>query len=141
MMILVALLGIFDKGWALYNIEESLDQQDEIMGQLLGTPPMTPQERERQKTMTLTIAIVGIVGACFGLIGGFCMVAVMGRKLAIASSIVAIIPGLHGCCILSTIVGVYALVMLLNKDVVLAFNSRGHAPRDYRQDDYDDRDR
>jgi hypothetical protein len=145
LMIIVALLGIGDKGWALFNLEESLEQQDDFR-QMFNQPKMTPAEKDRQRTTTLVISSVGVAGAVLGLIGGICMVAVVGRGFCIASSVVAIIPALHGCCFLSTCVGVYALIMLLNADVKLAFvgeppdRRRDEYDDDRRRDDYDDRD-
>lgn len=141
MMILVGLLGIGDKGWALLYLDESVEQQSEIR-QMFGQPPMTPAEKDQARTTTLIISGLGVAGAVIGLIGGFCMVAVVGRGFAITSSVIAIIPGLHGCCFLSTCVGIYALIMLLNANVKLAFDrgqyeSQNDNRGDRRDDDYD----
>ena len=144
MMILVGLLGIGDKGWQLLNLDESLTAQDQFR-QAMGLPPMNAAERGRQKTVTLVISAVGVAGAVLGVIGGICMVAVTGHRLALTSAVVAIIPVLHGCCFLSTCVGIYALVMLLNGDVREAFARRPAPRHDHDRgrfdDEYDRRDR
>lgn len=100
-------------------------------------------EFERQKAdmrsdKPLNLASYGL-GALLNLltvIGGFKMKGLSGYGLSMTGAITAIVP-FGGCCCLTTPVGVWALIVLLNPVVKQAF---GVGRRAEPEDDYDRRD-
>lgn len=73
---------------------------------------------------------VGVVSSLIGIgVGGFIIYGAMQMKnmsnygLALAASILVMIPCMSPCCLLGLPVGIWALVVLLNQDVKRAFPS------------------
>jgi hypothetical protein len=73
-----------------------------------------------------------LLAALLTLLGGICLYSHRGYALAVIGAILAAIPCLSpsGCCLLGNIVGVWAVVVLMNPDVKAAFRSRGLPPED-----------
>ena len=81
------------------------------------------------------LAVAGILNV-LTLVGGMKMRRLSGYGLCVAGAIAAIVP-LSGCCLLTTPIGIWALVVLLNPVVKAGFGVRKADP----EDDYDRRDR
>ncbi len=99
-------------------IEESQKQQPVEQRQKL------PPREEAIQEIKIQWPIYGIVGTIMGVlsfIGGTKMKALSGYALSMVGSIVSILPGFCCCCI-GAIPGIWALVVLLNSDVKLAFS-------------------
>ncbi len=99
-------------------IEEQ--QQNQPVEQRQKLPP----REESLQSLKIQGPIYGIVGTIMGVlsfIGGTKMKALSGYALSMVGSIVSILPGFCCCCI-GAIPGIWALVVLLNSDVKLAFS-------------------
>ncbi len=72
---------------------------------------------------SLSWAGVDFLASFLVILGGVRMLALKNYGLAILAAIVAALPGVScsGCCGLSVIVGIWALVVLINSDVRAAF--------------------
>lgn len=79
-----------------------------------------------QTTQSLISNIVSMVASFFIIFGGMKMKQLQGYGMAIAGSILAILP-CNCCCCIGAIPGIWALVVLLNSDVKLAFVRGGRA--------------
>lgn len=99
-------------------------------------------EFERQKADMRSDSPLNLVSYGLGtllnlltVIGGFKMRSLSGYGLSMTGAISAVIP-FGGCCCLTTPIGVWALIVLLNPAVKQGFGLQRVAP----QDDYDRRD-
>jgi hypothetical protein len=103
------------------NLQKQLDDQKE--------------QSRLDSPLNLGSTAVATVLNLLALIGGIKMRGLSGYGLAMTGAIAAVIP-LSGCCCLTTPVGIWAIVVLLNPVVKEGFGQRKAAPAD----DYDDRD-
>jgi hypothetical protein len=125
----------------LYDFQENM-----IKEQQKGQPPQQGQKQalppyeEYRKSSQLQ----GIVGGAISLVcsvliflGGSKMKHLQGYGLAVTGSILSIIPCTNSCCCIGTPLGIWALVVLLNSDVKLAFSRSAHISevRDVPPDD------
>jgi len=85
--------------------------------------PIPPYDEylKQQQIQNLGAAALQLIGSVFVVVGGMKMKALAGYGWAMAGSIIAIIPCTNSCCCLSIPFGIWALVVLLNADVKLAF--------------------
>ena len=83
-----------------------------------------PPREESLQSIKIQGPIYGIVGTIMGVltfVGGSKMKQLRGYALAMIGSIVSILPGFCCCCI-GAVPGIWALIVLLNGDVKLAFS-------------------
>ena len=96
-----------------------------LLGAGAGMAGLVPNEQAIDSLMTGTIGIISaIVGlAVSGLIvfGALRMKELRTYPLALAATVVAMIPCLSPCCLLGLPVGIWALVVLLRPEVKAAF--------------------
>lgn len=77
---------------------------------------------EQQTIQTLVISIFQLAGSGLMFVGGMKMKALESYGLSMTGAIVATISiCVNNCCCLSTPIGIWALVVLFNSDVKLAF--------------------
>jgi hypothetical protein len=88
-----------------------------------GQQPLPPYEEFRKSNQMQYIAYYAITLACSALIflGGSKMKQMQGYGWAIAASILSILP-CNSCCCIGLPIGIWALMVLLNADVKLAFS-------------------
>lgn len=67
-------------------------------------------------------SIIGMIIAALIIFAGIRMLKIQNRGFAIAASILAMIPCISPCCIIGLPVGIWALVVLNDNDVKMAFN-------------------
>jgi hypothetical protein len=93
-------------------------------GAPVGEPPMPPYEEYRKSTQMWYIISFAVQLACSGLIflGGSKMKQLQGYGTALAGAILSLIPCTNSCCCIGTPIGIWALMVLLNADVKLAFS-------------------
>lgn len=84
--------------------------------------PMPPYEEfvKTQQMWNVASGVLQLIGGVFIFIGGAKMKTLHGYGFGIASAILAIIP-CNICCCIGAVFGIWALVVLLNSDVKLAF--------------------
>lgn len=70
-------------------------------------------------------AVAALVGF-LGLLGGIRMAGLRSYGLAILAAVLTAIPVLSPCCLLGQVVGIWALIVLLNSDVHAAFKTRAN---------------
>ena len=89
-----------------------------------GQKPLPPYDEFRTSGSMQWIIFAAISLACSALIflGGSKMKQLQGYGLSIAASILAIIPCTNSCCCAGLPIGVWALMVLVNADVKLAFS-------------------
>src|SRR5262245_7191598 len=89
-----------------------------------GQQPLPPYEEFQKSGQMQNIAFYAISLACSALIflGGTKMKQLTGYGWAIAASILSIIPCTNSCCCAGVPIGIWALMVLLNADVKLAFS-------------------
>jgi len=95
-------------------------QKDQPVEQRQKMPPRD----EAIKSLKIEGPIYGIVGTILGVlgfVGGTKMKQLRGYAMAMVGSIVSILPGLCCCCV-GAVPGIWALIVLLNSDVKLAFS-------------------
>jgi hypothetical protein len=89
-------------------------------------------ERWMKTAIPLTVVWggVGLVVAIVGVLGGSRMIALRSPGLARTAAILTAIPfvSLMGCCLIGEVVGIWALVVLLNSDVQAAFRANAAPP-------------
>ena len=138
--LLVALLQVIGTLWIIVQpADAARKQQEEIFGSLEKSgllPPgfsKTVQEEQQKKTPEeekMSSVIQNIVGsvlmmaiAILTMLGGFRMRMLRSYALSIVGAISAAIPCLScgGCCGFGEIVGIWALIVLLNEQVKTAF--------------------
>lgn len=103
--------------------------QDLNKGQPQALPPYEEYVKQQQMQGT-AIGVLQLIGSVLITLGGIKMRSLDGYGLAMAGSIMAIIPlCTNQCCCLSMPFGIWALVVLLNADVKRAFalNARPEA--------------
>ena len=88
-----------------------------------------PMSREEEQIMAMFSGGMGIISALIGLImailifiGALKMMRLESYGLAIAVSIIAMIPCVSPCCFMGLPFGIWALVVLCNNDVKTAFH-------------------
>jgi hypothetical protein len=89
-----------------------------------GQQPLPPYDEFRKSNQMQNIVASAISLACSALIflGGTKMKQLQGYGLSIAASILSIIPCTNSCCCVGLPIGIWALMVLLNADVKLAFS-------------------
>jgi hypothetical protein len=96
-----------------------------LLGAGIGMAGLVPNEEAFDSLMTGTVGVISaIVGlAVSGLIvfGALRMKELRTYPLAMAATVVAMIPCLSPCCLLGLPVGIWALVVLLKPEVKAAF--------------------
>jgi len=98
----------------------------------VGEPPMPPYEEYRKSMQMWYIISSAVQLACSGLIflGGSKMKQLQGYGTAIAGSIMSIIPCTNSCCCVGLPIGIWAIMVLLNADVKLAFSRNLPKPQE-----------
>lgn len=83
-----------------------------------------PEEVQRQSLLTVGIGILVLVGCVLTILGGIRMRQLRTYGLAMTGSIVAAVPCLScmGCCGVGEVIGIWAIVVLLNEEVKAAFH-------------------
>jgi hypothetical protein len=116
-------------------------QQDMMKGQQ-GAQPLPPYEeyRDQQKLQGTISSGVSLLCSVLIFLGGSKMKNLQGYGLALTGSILSMIPCTNSCCCIGTPLGIWALVVLLNSDVKLAFSRTvggpdRDVPPDSRMDD------
>jgi hypothetical protein len=115
----------------LYDLQADLNKNQPAQNQ----QPLPPFD-EWVKTQQLTNGVAGVlqlVGSVLIFLGGAKMKALQSYGLALAGSILAIIP-CNACCCIGAPFGIWALVVLLNADVKLAFTRTPDVSRDISPD-------
>lgn len=74
-----------------------------------------------QGAMGVMINIISIIGGGFIVFGSMKMKALDNYAIAMAASIIAMIPCLSSCCILGIPIGIWSIVVLQDPDVKAAF--------------------
>jgi len=105
--------------WAIDKLEEAQQGQGAQQQQQQKLPPRPQAAKQQQIEGTITSALAIASGVVI-FIGGARMKELKSYGWAIAGSIVSIFPGLC-CCCTGLIPGLWALLVLFNPDVKLAF--------------------
>jgi hypothetical protein len=87
-----------------------------------GNPEVDQMIRKLMRASGAVRVILGALGSAFILIGALKMKKLEGYGLAVAASIIALLPCLNPCCIVGLPIGIWALVVL-NKPEVKAYFS------------------
>ena len=69
----------------------------------------------------VVVAILSMIGSVVVLLGSLKMMKLESYGFAMAAAIIAMLPGISGCCILGLPAGIWALVVLLKPEVKDAF--------------------
>jgi hypothetical protein len=85
--------------------------------------PMPPYEEwlKQQQIQGIASAAVSLICSFLIVLGAGKMKQLRGYGLAVTASVLSMIPCTNSCCCLATPFGIWALVVLLNSDVKLAF--------------------
>jgi hypothetical protein len=100
---------------------DMLKDQPKQPGQKPALPPYE-EYRESQKIQGIAGSAISLVCSVLIFLGGSKMKHLQGYGLAITGSILSIIPCTNSCCCIGTPLGIWAIVVLLNSDVKLAFS-------------------
>ena len=90
------------------------------------------------KPVNMISTLIGLVLNLLSITGGFAMRSGSGYGLALTGAITAIIP-FGGCCCVTMPVGIWALIVLLNRDVKEGFAARSQSTYDDRTEEQWDR--
>jgi hypothetical protein len=137
--LLVALLQVVGTLWiAVQPADAARKQQEEMLGQFEKIFPgvgkaakeqqaqqnKTPEEEKISSVIqNIGLSVLMIAIAILTMLGGFRMKSMRSYALSIVGAITAAIPCLScgGCCGFGQIVGIWALIVLLNEQVKAAF--------------------
>lgn len=72
-------------------------------------------------TLAIVFAILGLITAAFIIFGALKMKALESHSLAVAASVVALVPCLSPCCLLGLPIGIWSLVVLMKPEVKASF--------------------
>jgi hypothetical protein len=98
-----------------------------------GQPPVVPPYDEFKKQLVMQGSIGAVVNAICGVIitlGGARMRNLTGYGLAMAGSILSLIPCTNSCCLIGLPIGLWALIVLVNADVKAGFAAARGTPPD-----------
>ena len=100
------------------GVLEELENQDE-------DPGLTPQELRMTMNvlgwMGVGIAVASLIAGAISIVGGVAMMNLKGWGFAFVAAILSLVPFFQGCCLLSIPVGIYAIVVLSDRQVKRAF--------------------
>ncbi len=136
--ILNLLLALLQTGGTVYiglqSPEEAKKQQQTFM-KLLPKEFQDEMEKEQQKqspeeekvrsvALNIGMSLVMLLVAILSLLGGIRMLSLRSYALCVAGAVSAAIPCIScsGCCGFGEIIGIWAVVVLLNPDVKAAFH-------------------
>jgi hypothetical protein len=108
-------------------------QKDQPPAERQKLPPRD-EAIKSQRVQGPIYAVLWIAAGIVMFIGGSKMKELRGYGWSLAGSIVCLFPGCL-CCCTGMLPGIWALVVLLNSDVKLAFSRNTHVDRDARSDD------
>jgi hypothetical protein len=99
---------------------EKVDQEQKAELEQKG---LTPEFIKGLYTDVFTYGgVVALVAGVFIVFGAARMLVLRSYGLAVVAAFVALVPGLACCCGVSQAIGIWALVVLLNSDVRMAFH-------------------
>jgi hypothetical protein len=94
-----------------------------LLGNMPGSDSIPPGLMVFQGAIAVVFGIIGLAIAAFILYAAMKMKNLESHTLSVIASVVAMIPCFSPCCILGLPLGIWGLVVLLDKDVKACFKS------------------
>jgi len=94
-----------------------------LLGNMPGSESIPPGFMVLQGGVAVVSGIIGLAIAAFILYAAMKMKNLESHTLSVIAAVVAMIPCFSPCCILGLPLGIWALVVLLDKDVKACFKS------------------
>jgi hypothetical protein len=125
-------------------------QFEEQSKQFDANPNMPPEQKQQAKDILQTYQQIvttalpvswGLVAisSLLIIVGAVKMMSLSSRGWGMTASILAMLPCVSGCCLLGVPFGIWAIVVLNNKEVAAAFAANRNRPDAEPVDDFDDR--
>ncbi len=138
-LIVTAVIGVGLSIMMIVNFFQmkSMQPMYQDMGEFVGQQPGVSDEHAQQVresmglvssmlssmgSMSLVAGLLGIASGGVVLAGAVSMMSLRWYPLAVAGSVLAIIPGISPCCLLGLPIGIWSLIVLLQPDVRSAFS-------------------
>lgn len=121
-----ALYFIANGGYSALNPEKAAEGGEMISKMFDKSGAAAKQDPEQIKMMGVGYVVLGLlslVGCFITIMGGVRMRSLQSYSLAMLGSVISAIPCISclGCCAIGEIVGIWAVVVLLNQEVKAAF--------------------
>jgi hypothetical protein len=128
--VLSILAGLSTAGYGLNEMLMGPDAlRQKILNELAPVPAMQEAAAKQDKQLQYTVALAEHLGggllwlllSIIALVGAIRMMSLRSYGLAVASSVLTLIPCVTPCCFLGQIAGVWGLIVLMNSEVRSAF--------------------